>query len=76
MNAKPLAAAVIATLALSGCAPSGTESDPIHIGGVDDGIYRWVTAQLPDSRQLHCIAKGAEIITCDWTHASGSDDIQ
>ena len=73
------------TLALAGCGSAAKPSTTAH-AAADMGVIcsalqsgiRVCTVTLSDTRQVDCVStvgsRGKTGITCDWAHASGSDE--
>lgn len=73
------------TLALAGCGSAAKPSTTAH-AAADTGVIcsasqsgiRVCTVTLSDTRQVDCVITagtyGKSGITCDWAHASGSDE--
>lgn len=64
---------VIIIMALTGCTPSGSQTDPLPVG-VKDSPYTLDYVELPDGRTVTCLwyYKGSSggAMSCDWENTN------
>lgn len=65
------ALALVAILALSGCAPASDPSEPVAVGS-ERGSLVLYTVELPEKQAVDCVASqyAASVLhpTCDWAN--------